>query len=70
MTTVKSIAWPLIFTYAGPVFGKGFLAQVELCGRLLAVPEIEGVWLDGVNPEALRWAPRRWMTRTRSSARR
>ena len=50
MTTVKSIAWPLMFTYAGPVFGKGFLAQVELCGRLLAVPDIEGVWLDGVNP--------------------
>jgi hypothetical protein len=50
MTTVKSIAWPLMFTYAGPVFGKGFLAQVELCGRLLASPETDGVWLDGVNP--------------------
>lgn len=52
MTTVDSFAWPLLFTYKGPVIGNGFLSHVELCGRILAVPETEGVWLDGVNPGA------------------
>ncbi len=51
--TMKSVAWPLLFTYKGPVFGKGFLSYVELCGKLLAVPETEGVWLNGVNPGAV-----------------
>lgn len=50
---MKSVAWPLLFTYKGPVFGKGFLSYVELCGKLLAVPETEGVWLNGVNPGAV-----------------
>jgi len=52
MDTVKSAAWPLLFTYNGPVFGNGFLSYVELCGKLLAVQETEGVWLEGVNPGA------------------
>lgn len=47
-----SVAWPLLFTYKGPVFGTGFISYVELCGKLLASPETEGVWLDGVNPGA------------------
>ncbi len=46
------MAWPLCFTYAGSVIGNGFLARVDLCGRLLAVPEADGVWLHGVNPAA------------------
>lgn len=46
----KSVACPLLFTYKGPVFGNGFLSYVELCGKLLASLETEGVWLDGVNP--------------------
>jgi len=50
MTIGNSAAWSLMFTYAGPVFGKGFLAQVELRGRLLASPETDGVRSDGVNP--------------------
>ena len=47
------MAWPLCFTYAGSVIGNGFLAHVDLCGRLLAVPEADGVWLYGVNPAAV-----------------
>lgn len=47
------MAWPLCFTYAGSVIGKGFVAHVDLCGRLLAVPEADGVWLHGVNPAAV-----------------
>ena len=47
------MAWPLCFTYAGSVIGKGFVARVDLCGRLLAVPEVEGVWLYGVSPAAV-----------------
>ena len=47
------MAWPLCFTYAGSVIGKGFVARVDLCGRLLAVPEAEGVWLHGVSPAAV-----------------
>jgi hypothetical protein len=42
--------WPLLFTYKSPVFGKGFIADVKLCGRLLAELEADGVWLYGVNP--------------------
>jgi len=45
--------WPLLFTYKSRVFGKGYIAAIELCGRLLAELEIEGVWLYGVNPGAL-----------------
>ena len=47
------MAWPLCFTYAGSVIGNGFVARVDLCGRLLAVPEVEGVWLYGVSPAAV-----------------
>lgn len=47
------MAWPLCFTYAGSVIGNGFVARVDLCGRLLAVPELDGVWLHGVSPAAV-----------------
>lgn len=48
----KPVAWPLLFVYRGPVFGNGFLAEVDLCGKLLASPETDGIWLNGVNPGA------------------
>jgi len=47
------MALPLCFTYAGSVIGKGFVAHVDLCGRLLAIPEADGVWLHGVSPAAV-----------------
>lgn len=50
MSELTPAAWPLYFTYSGPIIGRGFLASVKFCGRLLASPETEGVWLDGVNP--------------------
>jgi hypothetical protein len=52
MNNMKSVVWPLLFTYKGPIIGNGFLSNVELCGKLLAFPETEGVWIDGVNPGA------------------
>lgn len=51
--TSESVAWPLLFRFRGPVLGKGYVAIVELLGRVLARPEKDGVWLDGVNPGAL-----------------
>ena len=49
-------AWPLLFKYRGPVLGKGFVAVIELHGRLLARQDSDqgpkGVWIDGVNPGA------------------
>jgi hypothetical protein len=44
--------WPILFRYKGPVIGKGFIADIELCGRLIAELEADGVWLYGVNPGA------------------
>jgi hypothetical protein len=50
----KETAWPLRFTHRVPVLGKGFVALVELSGKLLARPEADGagVWIEGVNPGA------------------
>lgn len=50
---LRPATWPLLFTYKSRVFGSGYIAEVELCGRLLAELEMEGVWLYGVNPGAL-----------------
>jgi hypothetical protein len=50
---LKTATWPLLFTYKSRVFGTGYIAEIELCGRLLAELEMEGVWLYGVNPGAL-----------------
>lgn len=47
------MGWPLCFTYNGSVIGKGFVAHVDLCGRLFAIPEADGVWMHGVNPGAV-----------------
>ncbi len=41
---------PLIFTYRDLVYGTGFLADVRVRGRVLAVTEQDGVWMYGVNP--------------------
>lgn len=54
MTTpemTKPEAWPLFFSYRSPIVGRGFLAEVELLGRVLATGG-DDVWLDGVNPGA------------------
>ena len=49
----ESIAWPLIFSYRGTILGQGFLADINLQGRVLANPESAGVWVYGVNPGAI-----------------
>jgi len=51
--TPEPSAWPLLFRHHGPVLGKGFVAVVTMQGRLLARPDGDGIWLDGVNPGAL-----------------
>ena len=48
-----SPVWPLCFKYTGSVLGKGFIAQIELCGRVLAIQDVDGVWLNGVTPAAM-----------------
>ena len=56
MTTLercKPVLWPLIFPYRGTIIGKGFLAEVVIQARVLARPESDGVWVDGVNPGAI-----------------
>ena len=49
-TATPAPVWPLLFSFKGPVIGQGFLAVVDLRGRLLARQEPEGLVLDGVNP--------------------
>lgn len=49
----KSVIWPLIFTYRGTIAGTGFLAEINLQGRVTASLEPEGVWIYGVNPGAI-----------------
>src|ERR1700739_4655066 len=49
----KSPAWPLLFTHRGTIMGKGFLAEIEFQGRVLATPEVEGIWVSGVHPGAI-----------------
>ena len=53
MNENDTTTWPLLFTYSGNIIGKGFIASVKFCGRLLAWLETEGVWMDGVNPGGL-----------------
>ena len=50
MSDMKAPTYALVFTYKSPIFGKGFIADVQICGRLLAEIEAESVWLYGVNP--------------------
>lgn len=47
------LLWPLCFNYSGNIIGAGYIARVEFCGRMLAVPESQGVWIYGVTPGAL-----------------
>jgi hypothetical protein len=49
----KALTLPLVFSYSGTILGNGFLAEIEMSGRLLACQEIEGFWLYGVRPGAL-----------------
>jgi len=43
--------YPLLFTFLEKVEGNGFLADVAVHGRLLAVEEEDGVWwMNGVQP--------------------
>lgn len=56
MTTTPTAAetvLPLIFSYRGPIFGRGYLAKIDLRGRLLARVQEDIVWLEGVNPGAI-----------------
>lgn len=45
--------YPLLFTYRGPVFGVGFVANVEARGQVLASIETDSTWFYGVNPGGL-----------------
>ena len=45
--------WPLWFTHRGVTLGRGFIARVELTGRLVAHQDSTGVWLEGVTPAGL-----------------
>ena len=44
---------PLFFTFQDRIFGNGFLAEIEACGRAVVEcnPDEEGmVWINGVHP--------------------
>ena len=45
--------WPLWFTHRGVTVGRGFVAGVEITGRLVAHHDSTGVWLEGVTPAGL-----------------
>ena len=45
--------WPLWFTHRGVTVGRGFVAGVELTGRLVAHHDSTGIWLEGVTPAGL-----------------
>lgn len=47
------LTFPLCFRYLGSVIGRGFIAKVDFQGRVLAVIENDGAWLNGVNPGAV-----------------
>lgn len=49
----KALTLPLVFSYTGTILGNGFLAEIEMSGRLLACQEVDGIWLYGVRPGAL-----------------
>ena len=45
--------YPLLFTFVDKVEGNGFLADIQVHGRLLAAQEEDGWWMYGVNPGGL-----------------
>ena len=42
--------WPLWLAHRGVTVGRGFVANVELTGRLVAHQDSTGIWLEGVTP--------------------
>ena len=51
-STVTGV-FALLFSYRGPIVCQGYLAKIDLQGRLLARISKDSVWLEGVNPGAL-----------------
>ena len=45
--------WPLWLAHRGVTVGRGFIANVELTGRLVAHQDSTGTWLEGVTPAGL-----------------
>ena len=45
--------WPLWVTHRGVTVGRGFIAKVEVTGRLVAHQDATGIWLEGVTPAGL-----------------
>ena len=45
--------WPLWLAHRGVTVGRGFIANVELTGRLVAHQDSTGIWLEGVTPAGL-----------------
>ena len=45
--------WPLWLAHGGVTVGRGFIANVELTGRLVAHQDSTGTWLEGVTPAGL-----------------
>ena len=45
--------WPLWLAHRGVTVGRGFIAKVELTGRLVAHQDSTGIWLEGVTPAGL-----------------
>lgn len=42
--------FPLVYNYAFPVSGNGFLVHITLRGRILMEQDGDDVWMYGVNP--------------------
>ena len=45
--------WPLWLSHRGSTVGRGFIAGVEVTGRLVAHQDSTGIWLEGVTPAGL-----------------
>jgi hypothetical protein len=44
-------SWPLLFAYRDRLYGKGYVVEISIRGRALAVTYQDGqVWMYGVNP--------------------
>jgi hypothetical protein len=53
-TESRMTNYPLLITFRGAVFGRGFVADVTATGRLMAAQEDQADWwLYGVNPGAI-----------------
>ncbi len=56
--------YPLLLDYQDTLFGRGFVAEITACGRLLATEDDGEWWIAGVNPGPLRLTVRRSMRLT------